>query len=118
MRILWTNKKEGLQKKGIHLYDQVLLKKITIPYSKGDLRIKRTIYIHDNIETDKKYEVVEEDLERKEKMVNKMEELISKTYAEPKKKVWVAPVEPVKKPKPTYELDEKALLKILQQQYL
>jgi len=104
MKIIWTDKLESMQKTGIHLYDQTLLKQLVIPYVKGKLRIKRIIYIHD-IETDKKYEVVDTP-ENKQVLEKNLVKVFSKEYKEEQPKRWIKPIETEKKPIPTYELDE------------
>ena len=106
MRIMWTDKKQRLQKKGIHLYDESLLQKIMRPYAKREFNTERIIYIH-GIETDKKYEVILEELEKTE-----MEQTLEKFFAfeyeeeEPKPR-WVNAKELEKKAIPEYELNEK-----------
>ena len=76
MILIWTNKKEYLQRDGIHIYDHELLKKIMIPYANGKLIVKRTIYIHD-MESDKKYDVVERNQNNKKLVENILEKVFA-----------------------------------------
>ena len=105
MKIIWSDKSESFKKIGIHLYDQTLLKQLVIPYTKGKLRIRRTIYIHE-IETDKQWEVVDTP-ENKQVLEKNLVKVFSIVYKEKQPKQWIKPVEPKKKPTPIYELDEE-----------
>ena len=107
MKIVYSKKQENIKKKGIHIYDSSLLKKIMIPYVNGKLNITRPIYIH-KIKTNKQWEVVE-DAENKQTMEKILTKVFSKEYIEKPVKRWIKPVvkEEPKRVIPTYELDEE-----------
>ena len=105
MRIVYSDEPESMQKTGIHLYDETLLKQIMIPYTSNKLKIRKTIYIH-NIETDKKYEVVDTP-ENKRILEKNLAKVMSIEYKEKPQKQWIKPIVKEKKVIPIYELDEE-----------
>jgi len=104
MQIVYTNK--SFDEKGIHIYDQSLIKKIMIPYTNNKLNITKTIYVH-NIETDKQWEVIETP-ENKQIMDKILAKVFSIKYIEKPKTRWIKPVEPEPKPEvvETYDFSE------------
>jgi hypothetical protein len=101
--VIWTN--DSLQEKGIHLYDQSLIKKIMIPYSEKRLTVTSNIYIH-AATAGKQYEVIDDDPVIKQRITNALEHWFKQTYVEKEepKTVWLEPEEPIKPV--SYELDE------------
>jgi len=107
MIVVYSDSPESIKKKGIHLYNESLLRKLMIPYGNNKLRLTRTVYVH-NIETDKQWEVVE-DADNKQTMEKILTKVFSKEYIEKPVKRWIKPVvkEEPKRVVPTYELDEE-----------
>ena len=97
MYIVNSNNSETFKEKGLHIYNDSLLKNIMIPYSEGKLNIKSTIYIH-NIETDKQYEIIDNP-KKKAIMEKTLDKIFSIKYKEKPKEQWIKPKEKPKEAK-------------------